>query len=228
MLNGRAWGNSIWTDFKDRWNGNTYLGSYSTGSFMSDWTFLGTAVTNQVSAISGSISGQAYAHAAAQSSGVQHYADWGAIPNTTNCDILVGGRVLSSAPAPTDGFGPFLRRNANGRMHAILSGSNTFPRSQVTLVSINLTNIYNTSFSFSWSTNTWYWLRVNASGGTLRAKLWARGAAEPSSWDATWAPFIPQNSSGDIGLILGAGANSSQQIDFFSFCSDGNPAWGPL
>lgn len=228
MLNGRAWGNSIWTDFKDRWNGNTYLGSYSTGSFMSDWTLSGSAVTSQVSAVSGSTSGQAYAHVAAQSSGVQRFVEWGAIPNTANCDILVGGRVLLNASAPTDGFGAFLRRNANGRMHAIMSGSSTLPRSQVTLVSINSRNIYNTSYSFSWSTNTWYWLRVNASGGTLKVKSWARGTAEPASWGASWSPLIPQNSSGDVGLILGAGANSSQQIDFFSFCSDGNPAWGPL
>lgn len=228
MLNGRAWGNSIWTDFKDRWNGNTYLGSYSTGSFMSDWSINGTSVTSQVNAVSGSISGQAYAHVAAQSTGVQRFVEWGAIPNTTNCDILVGGRVLLHAPAPTDGFGPFLRRNANGRLHAIITGTSPSPRSQVTLVSINLTNIYNTKYSFSWSTNTWYWLRANASGGTLRVKTWARGTPEPMSWGISWSPLIPQNTSGASGLILGAGANSSQQIDFFSFCSDGNPAWGPL
>lgn len=228
MLNGRAWGNSIWTDFKDRWNGNTYLGSYSTGSFMSDWSINGTSVTSQVISTSGSISGQAYAHAAAQSSGTQHILLWNTLPSVSNCDILIGGRVIVTPPTPTDGFGAIIRRNANGYVRALFTGSSTFPRNIVGLLSINSANVYNTNYSYTWSLNTWYWIRINASGGTIKVKTWPRSSSEPASWGVTWSPLIPQTSAGQSGVLLAGAANSSQQIDFFSFCSDGNPAWGPL
>lgn len=230
MLNGRAWGNSIWTDFKDRWSGNTYLGSYSTGSFMSDWTLTGTSTTSQVSAVSGSISGQAYAHAAAQSTGVQHFVEWDEPPTVSNCDILVGGRVLTNPSAPTDGFGIIARDVPGGEFRSMLSGSSASPRSKVTLSSVNsvTSTVSSTEYAFSWSLNTWYWMRLNASGATFRLKTWARGAAEPASWDITWSPLFAQTAAGRTCVAFGGAAISSQQIDFFSFCSDGNPAWGPL
>lgn len=230
MLNGRAWGNSIWTDFKDRWNGNTYLGSYSTGSFMSDWTLTGTSLTSQVSAVSGSISGQAYAHIASQSTGVQHTISWAEPPSVSNCDIIVGGRVLTNPSAPTDGFGILARDVAGGEFRSMLSGSSATPRNEIQLSSVNsvTSTVNSTDYAFSWSLNTWYWMRLNASGGTFRLKAWARGSTEPASWDIVWSPPFAQTAAGRTGVALGGAIVSSQQIDFFSFCSDGNPAWGPL
>ena len=230
MLNGRAWGNSIWTDFKDKWNGNTYLGAYSTGAFMSDWSVTGTSVTSEVAAVSGSISGQAYAHSASQSTGVQHTLQWDEPPTVSDCDILVGGLVLANATAPTDGFGPKARDVPGGNIRAILSGSSISPRSEVSLTSVNsvTTTVNSTEYAFSWSLDTWYWMRLNASGGTFRLKAWARGTAEPASWDITWSPVFAQTAAGRTGVVIGGAILSSQRIDFCSFCSDGNPAWGPL
>jgi uncharacterized protein YmfQ (DUF2313 family) len=38
------------------------------------------------------------------------------------------------------------------------------------------------SAAFSWSADTWYWLRFRAQGSTLSAKIWAKGSAEPGSF----------------------------------------------
>lgn len=38
------------------------------------------------------------------------------------------------------------------------------------------------SASFTYSTNTFYWMRFRAVGTSLRAKIWADGSSEPSSW----------------------------------------------
>jgi hypothetical protein len=36
--------------------------------------------------------------------------------------------------------------------------------------------------SFTWHANTWYWVRFRVVGNRLRAKVWADGTSEPSSW----------------------------------------------
>jgi hypothetical protein len=56
-----------------------------------------------------------------------------------------------------------------------------------------------TGGSFTWAVNTDYWIRVERTGTTIRARAWADGAGEPGTWafsntDATY-------SSGVIGLF---------------------------
>ncbi len=46
--------------------------------------------------------------------------------------------------------------------------------------------------SFTWSANTWYWVRLNVTGTTLSGKVWAMSDCEPQGFqstatDATWA-----------------------------------------
>ena len=48
MLGGYEWGSSTWTDFKDKWAADTYLGSYSTGVIMPDWTVEGFKISATV------------------------------------------------------------------------------------------------------------------------------------------------------------------------------------
>src|SRR5262245_26566268 len=36
--------------------------------------------------------------------------------------------------------------------------------------------------SFTWTTETWYWIRMRATGTSIQAKVWAMGAAEPGSF----------------------------------------------
>src|SRR5688572_28316406 len=38
------------------------------------------------------------------------------------------------------------------------------------------------SFPLSWQLNTWYSVRLQAIGPNIRARVWARGSAEPANW----------------------------------------------
>jgi hypothetical protein len=38
------------------------------------------------------------------------------------------------------------------------------------------------NFSIVWTVNTWYFIRLRAFGTAVKAKIWAQGAAEPTTW----------------------------------------------
>ena len=39
-----------------------------------------------------------------------------------------------------------------------------------------------TNATFSYSANTWYWIRIRCEGTTLKVRVWADGDSEPSEW----------------------------------------------
>lgn len=61
--------------------------------------------------------------------------------------------------------------------------------------------IYYLSPGYTMSADVWHWLRLQAVGSTVRARIWADGSAEPSTWtiDTTETTF---QSSTNIGLTL--------------------------
>lgn len=72
------------------------------------------------------------------------------------------------------------------------------------------------SGSFSYTSNTYYWVRCGAVGSALKFKIWADGASEPGAWtyevtDTTYA------SSGRCGLRLGPGASGSAKFEVDDF-----------
>ncbi|UJX46646.1 hypothetical protein [Xanthobacter sp. YC-JY1] len=80
---------------------------------------------------------------------------------------------------------------------------------------------------FAWAYDTWYWLRLNVKGGARRLKIWPRGSAEPSFWGLAFVG--PGSASGYVGLTQwGSTSTPYAYLDFFSVCTTGRPAWGPL
>lgn len=55
--------------------------------------------------------------------------------------------------------------------------------------------------SFSMSAGSWYRLRIQAVGSTVRARIWADGTAEPSGWSISTTSSTYQTST-NIGLTL--------------------------
>jgi hypothetical protein len=45
---------------------------------------------------------------------------------------------------------------------------------------------WGTSYSFTWTNQTWYWFRLKMENGTLSGRIWQDGAAEPTAWPYTW------------------------------------------
>ncbi|MCX6272723.1 MAG: hypothetical protein NTU44_16200, partial [Bacteroidetes bacterium] len=44
---------------------------------------------------------------------------------------------------------------------------------------------WGTAVSFSWTTGTWYWMKMKIMGTTLSGKIWADGSSEPGTWTMT-------------------------------------------
>ncbi|MFG1262367.1 hypothetical protein [Xanthobacter aminoxidans] len=80
---------------------------------------------------------------------------------------------------------------------------------------------------FAWAYDTWYWLRLNIKGDQRRLKIWPRGSAEPTFWSLAFVG--PGSASGYVGLTQwGSTTTPYAYLDFFSVCTTGRPAWGPL
>ncbi len=80
---------------------------------------------------------------------------------------------------------------------------------------------------FAWAYDTWYWLRLNVKGSQRRLKIWPRGSAEPAFWGLAFVG--PGSASGYVGLTQwGSTTTPYAYLDFFSVCTTGRPAWGPL
>ena len=86
--------------------------------------------------------------------------------------------------------------------------------------------------TFPWTTNTWYWLRLqhatNAAAGGIdvAAKIWpADGLTpEPSGWLSTWdyfPEFTPR--SGYAGIVAGGPGTAQLEFDYFLLKAQGLP-----
>lgn len=215
---------SIWTDFKDAYDGKTLIGSYPTGSFMSDWSALTADVpsTRTVTTAAGSISGQALHLAGTSGLNASSFLTWDYLAPLADADILLGikpvtivageasfgiaGRVLDSPIRTRSGH---INPSGAPRL-AALSG-----------VSGDLSPITNTV-----TTGQWYWLRLNLSGNDSRAKFWLRSASEPSSYMNTLNSTVALL-AGATGVTFNIANTNDCLIDFFSVSIDGSPAYGP-
>lgn len=234
MLNGIEWGNSIWTDFRDKWAGETYLGSYSAGSFMPDWSLVygsGTA-TADIIAIPGAISGQAFRHANTESVGSVDMYRWDTLPTAVNMDVLMGGFVLQANDTSEKIVGPLATLSASSTFNGAYLNASDVLGDEFRIWSQNGGVPSVASLSAPWAPLVWYWFRINVNGSTIRAKYWQRGSTEPSGWTLTLPSGTAPSAPGRAGVIMSAevtlGGPSSHYIDFFSVCMDGNPAWGPV
>lgn len=79
---------------------------------------------------------------------------------------------------------------------------------------------------YPWAVGTLYWLRVNIRGDQVRMRIWPRGEPEPRIW--TLAFVGPAAASGYAGLSIQAATSAQWFVDFFSICTTGRPAWGPV
>ena len=70
----------------------------------------------------------------------------------------------------------------------------------------------------TWSTGTWYWVKIVTLGTNIKARVWADGGSEPSTWniDYTGSEF----SSGAVGFS-GESSTGTAEYDDLSIYEDG-------
>jgi hypothetical protein len=76
--------------------------------------------------------------------------------------------------------------------------------------------------SFTWAINTWYFIRLNITGTTVRARIWAVGTSEPSTWTVTATNVTLPADAGPCGWVNRRRNTSFAQLAYVGFSS--NPA----
>lgn len=144
----------------------------------------------------------------------------------TNCDILAGARMINGPIVYP--FEIMYRRSASnvhqaaGLVCDVSSGVASGQRMWFGPTYSNASG----SVDYPWLYDTWYWIRLNVRGDQRRMKVWQRGTPEPKNWDIAFVG--PGSAAGYVGLTQWASNTAYAYMDFFSVCTTGRPAWGPL
>lgn len=107
-----------------------------------------------------------------------------------DCEILALIRPNADSGTTDNAIGVILRGSGDNSTktgyRAVLNSNSAGSRDRIEIskwVAGSFTFLANATFS--WATGTNYWLRFRARGTSLKAKVWAEGAAEPGSWNVT-------------------------------------------
>ncbi|HEX6693878.1 MAG TPA: hypothetical protein VF035_04155 [Longimicrobiales bacterium] len=92
--------------------------------------------------------------------------------NDTSLNQIVGAAAvrISGTAADEGGYQLAFEQRANGTRGIVLA---TFVAGVYTELD---------TFDFTWTEDTWYSVRLEAVGTTVRGRVWARGTAEPAAW----------------------------------------------
>ena len=87
------------------------------------------------------------------------------------------------------------------------------PNNKVNLLSDGLA--WGSEASFTWSTGTWYWMKLKIESSTLSGKIWKDGDSEPGLWTITQAlGAYPWNlATGYPGVVGSSIANTTSSFD---------------
>lgn len=144
--------------------------------------------------------------------------------NQTNCEILVDFRFPSSGNTDCY-FGIMLREqdsiadSRDGYQFRYHRGVSTSTKIEKC---VSYTGTTLTSTSFTVADDTWYTVRFQAIGSSLKAKIWQTSGSEPGSWTLTVTDSTYTGSG--LATLVCYGGNASGgyvEVDNFSF-SDGS------
>jgi hypothetical protein len=69
----------------------------------------------------------------------------------------------------------------------------------------------------TWAINTWYFIRLNITGTTIRARLWAVGTPEPATWTVTVTDAVLPATPGLCGWIGRRRNTGFYQLAYLAF-----------
>lgn len=206
----------------------------TTGGAPPGWTRRYQASTNMnlvAEAVTGALSGKAIrcSHSFTSTPSASVYAEFtldAAGASVADCDILTGVRMVNGPIVFP--FEIMYRRSgiaihqAAGLVCDVSSGVASGQRMWFGPTYDDASG----STDFQWLYDTWYWIRLNVRGDQRRMKVWQRGTPEPKVWNIAFVG--PGSSAGYVGLTQWGAASPYAYMDFFSVCTTGRPAWGPL
>lgn len=205
----------------------TCFQEYTTGLQPSDWTerWHTTVAASDVQNDVGAIGGKKLR--TVHSSSDRYYLSWDA-PSGPDYQYDNDVEILAKVLTPTDN---------KWVVRLVIHGSGTDSNEDGYLLDLHVSTdeieIAELSSGFAGvlatvsktlDVDTWYWVRFRreASGSTLKGKVWAVGAAEPGAWDISTTDS--SNTEGRIGIGSNIG---DHYCDWFSVCLGGGTARGP-
>ncbi len=206
---------------------STDFSGYTAGAAPSDWSNFTGAVwsTWQIQTVSDSISGKAFV-CTSDATETRRANSWNTVPTAADAEVLWHGRV--SAVGALYIQNTYLRHNGLSSVSGsdaaymyVQNGSST----QKTLASLLPFTSLGTQ-SFTPAADTYYWIRMRASGTTIQAKIWSGAySSEPGTWGITVTnATISAAGSAAFGLYT---PNITTICDYFAVGTSGDAAPGP-
>ncbi len=217
---------SIWTDFKDAYDGKTLITSYPTGAGPAGWTSSGTlGFATDIVSNGGAISGQALRVRGSSGTGNSGSLTWDYVGSVFDAEILMGVYVdVTGGTLASRQIGSIMRTTDPSHL-AVLGLFDSVSHDDIELSTFG-SGTGGTTVPFAWPLDTWLWMRMQAIGNNYKMKVWTKASAEPSSWSATWTDSI-LTVAGALGVSGSSRASALIYCDFFSVSIDGSPAYGP-
>lgn len=217
---------SIWTDFKNAYDGKALITSYPVGAGPAGWTNDGTTgFTTNIVANGGAISGQALRVVGSSGIGNSGALTWDYIGSVLDAEVLMGVYVdVAGGTLASRQIGSVLRMVDPSHLALLgLFDAVSHDNLEVTIFGSSNSSI---TPAFVWPLDTWLWMRMQSIGNTYNFKVWAKSAPEPGSWTATVSNSV-LTAPGALGVTGSARASALIYCDFFSVSLDGTPAYGP-
>lgn len=152
---------------------------------------------------------------------------WSAVSGT-DFDVLARVKIAStlanSASAPVQGI--TARASSDGSNYYVFG---IYSSSQVRLrkKTGGPTTITSATVA-TMAIDAWYWVRLQVIGTTIRGRVWADGASEPSGWDIS-VTDTAISSPGAAGVSCGTVTSADSTYSQFGVGTDGDPApTGPV
>ena len=152
---------------------------------------------------------------------------WSAVSGT-DFDVLARVKIAStlanSAAAPVQGI--TARASSDGSNYYVF-GIHTATQVRLRKKTVGPATIATATVA-TMTIDTWYWVRLQVIGTTVRGRVWADGGSEPSSWDIS-ATDTSVSSSGAAGVSCGFVGTADSTYSQFGVGTDGDPApTGPV
>lgn len=185
--------------------------SYTVGNTPSDWTLNIGSGDPTVESVSGAEGGVVLECETGSTEWTFSYDE------VSHEDIEVLGKFR--ADSTDGGFGLVARAQGDtSYLGYVWTGDDT----------INLAYLDNGSWnfiddaSFTFSANTWYWMRLRVNGSDISIKIWEDGQSEPGSWNISTTDNNITG-SGDAGIYL-TSTNALLEYDIIGIGTNGDTA----
>lgn len=189
----------------------TYFRGFEEADGISDWTEVAIASGHTAPAWSIVNTNEVQATSASSQNEALVWNDIDGDADRDDVEILFQHYVDSTTTSQRVGAVRISTSGASRTCYYVAARSNGFGVGRMT----GSTTTSIASNSVTRTSGAWYWIRfrVNLSGNTIQARIWADGDSEPGTWDLDSTDSTYTN-AGHVGLLKGGNTNTQKWRKF--------------